>query len=98
MYCITQYNQYNRAGSPALDSFETCRADEKLWNKIDYKNCASRWLLTHYVLYFYDPFSLILSSITRSTNPCCRFSKNKNCMTFLSSIFALHVAVTPFFI
>ena len=31
-----------------LDSFETCRADKKLWNEIDYKNCASRWLLTHY--------------------------------------------------
>jgi hypothetical protein len=28
------------------DSSETCRADTKLWNKIDYKNCASRWLLT----------------------------------------------------
>ena len=27
--------------------FETCRADEKLCNKIDYKNCASRWSLTH---------------------------------------------------
>ena len=30
-----------------LDSFETCRADKKLWNKIDYKNCASRWSLIH---------------------------------------------------
>ena len=32
-----------------LDSFETCRADKKLWNKkkSDYKNCASRWSLTH---------------------------------------------------
>ena len=31
-----------------LDSFETCRADKKkLWNKIDYMNCASRWSLTH---------------------------------------------------
>jgi hypothetical protein len=25
-----------------VDSFEICRAGEKLWNKIDYKNCASR--------------------------------------------------------
>ena len=32
-----------------LDSFETCRADKKLWNKIDYKNCASRFLLTHHM-------------------------------------------------
>ena len=30
-----------------LDSFVTCRADKKLWNKIDYKNCASRRSLTH---------------------------------------------------
>ena len=34
-------------GDERLDSFETCRADKKLWNKTDYKNCASRWLLTH---------------------------------------------------
>ena len=30
-----------------LDSFETCRVDKKLWNKFDYKNCGSRWSLTH---------------------------------------------------
>ena len=31
-----------------LDSNETSRADRKLWNKTDYKNCASRWSLTQY--------------------------------------------------
>jgi hypothetical protein len=31
-----------------IDSFETCRVDKKkLWDKIDYKNCASRWSFTH---------------------------------------------------
>ena len=30
-----------------LDSFETCRADKNCGIKVDYKNCASRWLLTH---------------------------------------------------
>jgi len=31
-----------------LDSFETCRANQKNCEiKIVYKNCASRWLLTH---------------------------------------------------
>ena len=29
-----------------LDLLEKCRADEKLWNKIGYKNCASRWSFT----------------------------------------------------
>ena len=32
------------------DSFETCRADKKLWNKIDYKNCASRWSSTRCII------------------------------------------------
>ena len=31
-----------------LDSFETCSAAKKLWNKIDYKNCESCWSLTHW--------------------------------------------------
>ena len=34
-----------------LDSFETCRADKKnCGKKIDYKNCQSRWLLTHCIM------------------------------------------------
>lgn len=32
------------------------------------------------------------------TNSFCRFSKNKNCMIFLSYSFALHVAIMPFLI
>ena len=75
IYCITQYNwynRYNRAGESRhactivpivlcvqysilcrapdderLDSFETCRTDKNFGIKIDYKNCASRWSLTH---------------------------------------------------
>ena len=43
-----QYNILCRApDDERLDSLETCTADKKLWNKIDYKNCASRWSLMH---------------------------------------------------
>ena len=36
-------------GDEWLESFETCRADKKNCEiKIDYKNCVSRWSLTHY--------------------------------------------------
>ena len=60
IYCITQYNRYNRAYSHApdderLDSFETCRADKKLWYKIDHKNCPSRWPLTHFYACIFSP-------------------------------------------
>ena len=34
IYCITQYNILCLApDGEGLDSFETCRADKKLWNK-----------------------------------------------------------------
>ena len=47
LYQTVQYSVLCRApDDERLDSFETCRADKKLWNKIDYKNCASRWSLT----------------------------------------------------
>ena len=38
-----------------LDSFETCRADKNCEIKIDYKNCANRWLQT--VCYLDDCYS-----------------------------------------
>ena len=46
---ITLYSILCRApDDERLDSFETCRADKKNCGiKIDYKNCASRWSLTH---------------------------------------------------
>ena len=51
MYCITQFGTigtlFCAPDGERLDSFETRRADKKLWNKIDYKNCASRWSLTN---------------------------------------------------
>ena len=34
-------------GDERLDSFETCRARKNCGIEIDYKNCASRWSLTH---------------------------------------------------
>ena len=34
LYYTVWYNRYNRApDDERLDSFETCRADKKLWNK-----------------------------------------------------------------
>ena len=29
------------------DQIRSKHVEQKLWNKIDYKNCASHWLLTH---------------------------------------------------
>ena len=51
MYYTVWYNRYNilcRApDDERIDSFETCRADKNCGMKTDYKNCASRWSLTH---------------------------------------------------
>ena len=55
IYCITQFGTLCCAAvDERLYSFETCRADKKLWNKKnDYKDCASRWSLTHYLFFLY---------------------------------------------
>ena len=67
IYCITQFGTIGTIGTivlsgesscchaaddERLDSFETCRADKKICGiKINYKNCASRWSLTHFSNY-----------------------------------------------
>ena len=57
LYQLVTYEGRTESHEQRLDSFETCRGDKKLGNKIDYKNCASRWSLTLWHLNFLYNFS-----------------------------------------